>query len=92
MQAMSSVYTLTDQTVHPFSGQPMPKKEHQRLMTSLLAGILVIAVIIGVWYWISVVSNPPVTPTAGPWRMRCGERICWSDSRPKGPLPQNSCC
>ena len=60
MQAMSSVYTLTDQTVHPFSGQPMPKQEHQRLMTWLLVGILVVAIVIGVWYWMSLASNPPV--------------------------------
>ncbi len=61
---MDNVYSLDSQTIHPFSGAPMPKQEHQRLMTFLLIGVLVVAIIIGVWYWMSMASNPPSTPAA----------------------------
>ena len=76
---MDSVYSLTDQTIHPFSGAPMPKQEHQRLMTWLLVGILIIAVVIGIWYWMGSRSSQTTSTAkqdiraqvAGePWRAR----------------------
>jgi len=59
---MDSVYSLNTQNTHPLSGAPMPKKEHQRLMTWLLVGILVVAVVIGVLYWVALKQSASTTP------------------------------
>jgi cytoskeletal protein RodZ len=63
MQAMDNVYSLNTQSFHPISGMPLPKQEHQRLMTWLLIGILVVAIIVGIFYWINLTANPQTTTT-----------------------------
>jgi ABC-type transport system involved in cytochrome bd biosynthesis fused ATPase/permease subunit len=55
---MDTVYNLN---THPFSGAPMPKQEHQRLMAWLLVGILVVAIIVGVWCWMSSRTSQTVS-------------------------------